>query len=160
MDFDASTSRCHPHSGCEGQGRWYLRLCCAVWVCQVGYFRNLGGFRLWPVVARGKSDGGSCSSGWPWSCGPSHGFGRLSGWSEPWALSRSRTQARMAERVALPRRICLAMGLPRGFLRWICERYPCALSQSSFLDDRYPVSAQTAFELFVSSRTEESSCPS
>ncbi len=101
-----------------------------------------------------------CSSGWPWSCGPSHGFGRLSGWSEPWALSRSRTQARMAERVALPRRICLAMGLPRGFLRWICERYPCALSQSSFLDDRYPVSAQTAFELFVSSRTEESSCPS
>ncbi len=94
MDFDASTSRCHPHCGHGGHELGYLRQKRGVLGCISRQFPNLDRVRLWPVVARGKSDGGSCSSGWPWSCGPSHGFGRLSGWSEPWALSRSRTHAR------------------------------------------------------------------
>ena len=46
------------------------------------------------------------------------------------------TGARMADRVTLPRSMCLAIGLPRGFLRWMWERYPLAFNQASFFAEQ------------------------
>ena len=48
-----------------------------------------------------------------------HGDAARGPFSYPKACS---TQARMEERVALPRRMCFAIGFPRGFFRWMFER--------------------------------------
>ena len=70
------------------------------------------------------------------------------------------TPARTFERVAVPRRMCLGIGLPRGFLRWMWERNPLAFSQASLRAERYPVSAQTLPERLAGSRIVASSWPS